>query len=421
LNSAPTYNSTTPPTLTINTTNPFTPVSGIYILNTSTPVLSISKLSLNNMGDYFYYSPLLTYTFTGGVTGTYDETSLSHTNFTITSTILPAPLTFDNTSINTGLTLSSTTYYQNITLSTIKFSNIYSQNILQTLSISANVVVDPLTINMYNSKIFYSLSQATLSSLNAFSYGYRVISAPPNNTQNVSNVVPYPPYYSTSSAYTDIAYSNTAVIGTSDYAYETLIANGSFTTNPNTINNYYKDYSTFAHSSGGSNPNYSTLNTVLYGYRYSTFAWTIPTGINVTNIKIKMTMSSPITLNTNNYASFTGGYPLGLYVRLEVPGKLDSTYSNTPQNPNTAWISMNSNTGNQYSISISNLTTYSVSSGIVLYATPNPTYSSSIYTNYIQIPTANYSSAITLYCRVGIPQTSSIGFDGFSSISASVS
>ena len=382
------------------------------------PSLSV-VLTVSNMGNYFYTSPLVTYDFSGGVTGTYSETNLSNvTNYSQSDVSLNETIDISNSQI-TGT--FSQTYNTSIILNDISLNNIVdSINFVPASSI--NTIVDYPSYELVNN----IQTIQTLSSSSGALPGYRVWSAPSSNTMDPSGIVPYL-YISSGSdipngtanvsmGYSDISYNNswdisnlTSIYGVSS---ELLIANGYFTTN----HDYYLDYS--GNYSGGiqNAVNYLPSN-MGTEYRYATFVWDISNN-NYNNVTVSIDFSNTtLYTNTNGYIYFDENLTqaLGLYYRLG-DNYVDSfgTYNSTTYYPNTLWISMNSNPNIQI-----NATNAYQDSSSVYYA--SPTSISNITNGYLSVNTAFPQSMATitgdtiyLYVRIGIPDL----INGFNNVTA---
>ena len=415
-----------------NTDNYYAQVSGIYVMYTS-PTFTITDLSLSNMGDYFYRSPLVSYDLSGGATTTTQETNLDNvTGYNDDSFNETISITNDGIS---GI-LNQTQWFDNITLNSITYQNIYGST-TTVIDISISTIVD------YQSYyLAYNIIPPSIPSLNtSYSNGYRVWSAPSLTTNTTPNIIPYTYIYQgsntpygvadVSAGYSTIPYSNiwdiSQTYDSSGVYQELLIANGYFTTN----NEYYLDYS--GNYSGGipNTVNYLQSNMYTSGYRYATFAWTCSPN-TISKITISINFSNTMYLNsTTGYAYFdqaTSLYPLQLVYRL---GDTEYTtyfgeYNSTGNYyPNTSWISLNyisSVNGTQMTGTAAynnNNTLYFDSSPTI---TPNASQGSAsgtfTYTTGT-FPTSIYDFSSTgdivyLYVRIGMPY----GNYGFNKVQA---
>jgi hypothetical protein len=383
-------------------------LSGIYVMYEN-PTFTITDLSLNNMGDYFYNHTLVTYTITGGATGTVSETDLTHTNYN-SGTTLPTPLSFTNPSVSATI---STSYSKSIILSQIVSNNIYGSTTTP-LTNQIDIIVD-----LPSYTLVYSTLAQTIQTINSSTtkYGYRVWSpAPITITQqgNSYTVVPYTYIQSSTSIPNNTATGSTPATANEGYIstpynniwdihnnsltnQELLVANGHFTTS----STYYLNYSTYINNS----LDYSSLS----GTKYATFAWKLGSGI-YTSVSIIINFSSQLYSNGTFYytdSSYSG--PIGLYIRFEDNDNV--TYFDSSNLDNTTWISLNSNTGSNYQLSSSNF----YLSNNILWSSPTVTNSNTTYTFKTNVNISVSSSQnITLYSRISIPNS----YNGFNNIQA---
>jgi dUTPase len=415
VNSSPKYESLYG--FTINNVNYYysTQVSGIWVISSS-PTFTISSLSLSNMGDYFYISPLASYNITGGVTVTnYQESTLN--NVTGKSGVsLNNTISITNSSVSGTL---SSTYNNNITLSTINLYNIFgSTTVSSNLTNNViNVIVDPQSASLASN---ISTSIPTVGT-NGSTTGYRVWSAPSSNAFDPSGIVPNL-YISTNSYYpnsqagnsqaiTSMGYSSTSYynnwnISQSSTTYgvssELLIANGYFTTNSTYYLNYATDFS------GGMPNSVNYLPTNMYqGYRYATFAWELAplasTTLSYSNLIVNIYFNNYMYIDSlTSYVYFDQEFlsPLEIYYRVENSDNVTSF----GDPPNTAWISMNSSF-NQYQFTGNNGYT---NSPYVYWATQqnvNTSGSNKTFTFKTVFPVINVKQDNTyyLYVRIGMP------------------
>lgn len=439
INSSPTYNSLGGFTINNNINNNYYSalVSGIYVLNQS-PTFNVTDLSLNNMGDYFYASPLVQYSSTGGVSITASETNLIHVN----SGSITVDGSFNNTISITNPSISSTIsalYNTQISLD-ISLNNLNSSSYYSSIA-TLNVIVD-VSSNLLASSL------TSLSSLGANpTLGYRVWSAPVDygETMTPSGIVPF--VYITSGSnipnntttgstpsgndigYVDVSYNNIWNISANSLANEELlIAAGNFTTN----NNYYLKYSD---ASGNGNLNSLIDYTSLSGTKFATFAWNIsninPNPYNQINFKIYFTSS--IYQNTTTgfyYLDSNKSYQLLLFYRFELNEHIgEQAYWGSPGGvtfPNTTWISINSETLAQ-TINTSTICDFGNKNNIYwntasLNSPPNTNPPTPPYTFTTTLPTINLNTNATLYLRIGIPNDVSNSFtSSFSNVYAYLS
>jgi hypothetical protein len=436
INSNPIYTSTD--SFTINSTSNYysNQVSGIWVLNQSKiPIFSITNLKLNNMGNYFYASPLVNYTIGVGVSGNQQETNLSNvTSESISSGKFVNPIIINNN--NVQATSVSSAYNTNISIS-ITFNNLFGQN--SQLLPSISVICDQPSYNLITNILATSIENLGIS----VGYkGYRVWSAnvdsgvPNSGIMSPSGIVPYvfinngatipdgTPTGSTTSTsnkgYINVSYNNVWNISSNPNAnQELLIANGNFTTN----NTYYKNYTTF---NGNGNLNSGYDYSELSGKKYATFAWNVSsiTNVNYLNFVINFGTTNLYYSNANLAWYFNQSFTdlLELYYRFEYNEDVNQwgQYSNGNYYATTTWITINKQIG--YTYSINNVTNpnnsnnvYNISGSLISptgsQTSGNVTFKTSIPTIYLGDP-----NVATLYLRIGIPS----GYNTFSNILAYV-
>lgn len=407
-------------------------VSGIWVLNQSKiPIFSITNLKLNNMGDYFYASPLVNYTISNGVTGNQQETDLTHvTSESISAGKFVNPITINNN--NVQATSVSSAYNTNISIS-ITFNNLFGQSSASYPNI--NVICDQPSYNLITNILATSIQN--LGTLVSGYKGYRVWSAnvdsgvPNSGIMSPSGIVPYPYILSgtnmpngsvaqSDTGYVSQQYSNNWNIATNTYAnQELLVANGNFTTN----NTYYKNYENF---NGNGNLNSGYDYSGLSGKKYATFAWNVSsiTNVNYLNFVINFGTTNLYYSNTNSAWYFNQSFTdlLELYYRFEYNEDVTQwgKYSNGNYYATTTWITINKQIGSIYSID--NVTdknnsnyVYNISGSLI---SPTGAQTSGNVTFKISIPTIYLgdTNVATLYLRIGIPN----GYNTFSNILAYV-
>jgi hypothetical protein len=442
LNSNPSYAGIT--SFIINSTSNYysNQISGIWVLNQSQiPVFTINSLLLNNMGDYFYATPLVNYIISGGVNGSPQETDLTHvTPASISSGKFVNQINITNTSLQASSVSSS---YSTSILLNITFNNLYGQGSASLPSI--NVICDQPSYNLITN--FLSSSILNLGQSTSGYKGYRVWSAnvdsgiPGGGTMNPSGLAPYPYVVSgfsipngtatgstpsnSNQGYVNIPYNNIWDISNNTLTnQEILIANGIFTTNSN---NYYLNYGLIS-SANGNTVNYTGLaNTGNNGLKFSTFAWNLnqqSSYSTLTSINFTLNLTSQIFYqSTSNTWFFDSTFtkPLYLFYRFEYTNNVTTWGSDNQGNsyPNTTWISVNtstSNTGNN----TANVCNFANIKNIYYLAatTPSTSPASGLVTFTASRPTVDLIDYLaTLYLRIGIPN----GYDGFSNITCYLS
>ena len=407
-------------------------VSGIWVLNQiKIPIFSITNLKLNNMGDYFYASPLVNYTISNGVTGNQQETDLTHvTSESISAGKFVNPITITNN--NVQATSVSSSYNTSISTS-ITFNNLVGQNSASLPSIS--VICDQPSYNLITNILATSI-QNLGTSVSGYK-GYRVWSAnvdsgvPNSGIMSPSGIVPYPYILSgtnmpngsvaqSDTGYVSQQYSNNWNIATNTYAnQELLVANGNFTTN----NTYYKNYENF---NGNGNLNSGYDYSGLSGKKYATFAWNVSsiTNVNYLNFVINFGTTTLYYSDTNSAWYFNQLFTdlLELYYRFEYNSNVNQwgQYQDGKYYATTTWITINKQIGSTYSIvNVTNQANsdnvYKISGSLISptgsQTLGNVTFKISIPTIYLGDP-----NVATLYLRIGIPS----GYNTFSNVLAYV-
>ncbi len=425
---------TSPANFSINSNNNFysTQVSGIWVLGNYSSVVFTVDLSLNNMGDYFYASPLVTYDSTGGVIINSSETNLSHVTSSISGGQFSYPLTIKNTNVSGNIVESYNNNGISLNLSLNNIANNESFSNVDSLS----VITDYQSVQLANAvKTLNNLATSQVQ-------GYRVWSAPSDTyeTMDPSGIVPFvyietlgqTPYGTATSdqGYIDISYNNTwDISNTGTYTNnELLIAAGNFTTN----STYYLDYSTYNGNGNQNTVNYSNLS----GTKYATFAWNInDLTTNYSNLNFTITTASTLYQNSNDasyYFTNSQSFPLQLYFRYQTQTNFTASLSNWGESdgsyyPNTTWISfnasgvLNTNTTDYTIDNITNSANATTVYGTTSTTIPNnqsiPAGTSITFT--VSNPTVNLQNpnASYLYLRIGIPN----GYDAFNNVKAYLS
>jgi hypothetical protein len=417
INSNPSYFSIISYSINSNNNYYSSQVSGIWVLSSNNPVFTISGLQLLNMGTYFYASPLVTYNFTNGVTGTVSETNLN--NVTNKNNPLPNPISITNTNVSTTI---SGSYKQSIGFN-ISFNNLYGPG-SQTFS-PLSVIVDVPSYNLANSII-------NLNSVGQNNLGYRVWSAPSDyyQTMNPSGIVPFvfiPSGQSTPNGiensnigYVDVSYNNTWDISGNYANQEMLIANGNFTTN----NSYYLNYSSYNGNGNQNTVNYNNLSTSgpsNSGIKFATFAWNATTSTSYSYINFKINFTNTLYSNpqNNNFYYFDNNFSnqLLLFYRFEYETGITSSSwgqisGSANYYPNTTWISINSVTfGSTANINTASICNYNNVDKVFWNTVPQTTVSGYNYTFKTSLPAVLLSSSAVLYLRIGIPNNIATGFN----------
>jgi len=257
---------TTGPTGSINSISisNMTKVSGASIYNnpSGTAVITIDA-SANNMGTYFYRSPLITYNYTinGTLVASKSETNLAN----VRASDINNGNMFTNGNLNftTPNTLTNVTSMTSISVNAVA-KNIFGESLLTGKTLS--VITDAASITFAN-----TMNQSSIPSLSltVAVIGRRIWSAPivSNNCPdllydgNMYYTYPYDDSW-------DITSTNQLSAGrTINTSTELMIKDGLFTTTTAA----YSDYSGYA---GNSGINYSGV--ARTGYRFVTFCWKVP-------------------------------------------------------------------------------------------------------------------------------------------------
>ena len=360
-------------------------VSGVRVLS-GTPVYTVTTV-LSNMGNFYYSSPLLTYSSTPVALSPSSETNL--TNVTgVSGGSFASSITCSNTSI-TSASLSST-YTNSITMSCVA-NNIYG---------SSNGSATPLSalIDGPSVALVYSTLSQTLPSLTSgvSTIGFRVTSA----TAGAANV---PPFNNAGTPYANTAYDNTADITTLE---EAQVANGTFTTKAAQTFAYSNYTTSYYDATNLNTANYSSISSS--GYRYATFAWRITPASPSVYGTLSFTLNTTSTITLSNTLAYAGSSPIYLFYRTE------DTTSSAPTDAgslSSAWINGNSTTGTQ-------VTSGNYFSPSVYTSTPNwglnsvtiNGTTSTIFSVKIQPLNITSGMEMRLYCRIGMPMAESFRF-----------
>jgi hypothetical protein len=359
-------------------------ISGVYIVY-GTPTYTLTTTA-SNIGNYFYRSPYLNYTnkLNGTTLQTYNEAAITNVTSGITAGQITGPITATNTSI---LSVSLASRYGN----SIQFST--NANNFFGSSTAANATSIPSIVDGPSYTLVYTTLAQTLRTLTSgtLATGFWVSSG----TVNPSNILLVPDI-TNGVIYANTAYDNTASIVSSQ---ELQVSNGAFTT-PGAQSYSYLNYSTYYYTN-------TLLNTVNYtspsnynGYRFTTFAWRL-SAATYSTLSFKMNGTSTQLSNVNSVACI-GTTPILLYYRFEDANQAAPT---GPANISSAWLNGNSITGTpttsgNYFLSNTN---YWANLGLSITSTAT-TFTVFCLNNTISTQTVN------LYCRVGLPMSSSISF-----------
>jgi hypothetical protein len=365
----------------------FKQVSGIYVLGGS-PILTV-EANANNMGYYFYVSPLITYTSSIGQVNTIkEETTLSNASGYSNGKITDGNLIFTSTFNSNSL---ANTTGSSVTVSAVIY-NAHNTN-------GTNVTLKTINVTTDGRSYFfvYNTLPTIIQTLNNSGVtGFRIWSAP-----SISNNCPDLTYGISNQEYYNISYDNSWDISKTNNGYdattELIVYSGSFTTSSNAYANYSN--SLYNDESG---IDYSTITTI--GYRFATFCWKFPTSNTAFT-----TMSFTINSSVNNmfYSNGvkilmnTNVTPLIFYAIRD-----ESAPNNyTTNNINTVWINANSNnpqvgSGNYFDITNNR---YGSLGGFLSISEPATLSSGNKATINVFIPGVKPSSSTYLYLRIGLP------------------
>ena len=362
-------------------------VSGVRVL-AGTPVYTVTTV-MSNMGNYYYSSPLLTYSAGPVTVSPSSETDLTSIVSGLTSGTFAASITCSNTAV-TSASLAST-YSASVTLSGVA-NNIFGPS----SSVSASPF--PALIDGPSVTLVYTTLPQTLPSLTSgvARAGFRVSSA-------VAGAADVPPFNAGGTPYANTAYDNTADITT---LQELQVANGSFTTKSAQAYAYSNYTSSYYDATNLNSANYSSI--ASSGYRYVTFAWAITPASPAVYGTLSFTLNTTSTISITNTLAYAGSSPLQLFYRTE------DVASSAPTNGgslSSAWINGNSTTGIQLTNGNYFLPTTHTSTpnwGLTS-VTVNGT-TSTVFN--VKIHPLNISSGtqIRLYCRVGLPMAENCKF-----------
>ena len=273
---------TTAPACSINELNISSSikVSGISIYSPpaggATPTITIDA-SANNMGKYFYHSPLITYNYAinGTTMGPTDETGLSAVNASDISGNM-----FKTGALRFSSALAGATDMTTIDISANAY-NIFGAG--ETIGRSFNVITDASSVKFVTETLPSAIPE--LVPIASPVVGFRIWSAP-------SVISPYdcPDLSYNGVLYSDSPYDNSWDITAPNASTEPLIRNGLFTS-PNAGG--YINYSGFA---GNSTINYSSIPSA--GLRFASFCWKLP-------ITQKSTTNLTFTINSINIAALS--------------------------------------------------------------------------------------------------------------------
>ena len=369
-------------------------VCGVRVIS-GTPAYNVTTV-MSNMGNYYYSSPLLSYTSGPVAISPSSESNLTNITTGLTSGTFANSIKCTNSNILSS-SLSSI-YTNSVTLSGIA-NNIYAAS----LSLAAS----PITtlIDGPSVALVYSTLPQTLPSLTAgvSRVGFRVYSG----FAGVANV---PPFNEAGTPYANTAYDNTANISSLE---EVQIANGKFTT-PSGQAFAYSNYTACVYDDTNTNvADYSTIPSL--GYRYATFAWRITPASPTVYGTLSFTLSNTSAITLTNTLAYAGSTPILLYYRIE---DITSSAPTNASKLSSAWINGNSTTGTQ--VTSGNYFLPDTYTSTPNWGLNSVTVNGATTTFNVKIQPLNITSGmeIRLYCRIGLPMAERFTF---STVSARLS
>ena len=366
----------------------FKPVCGVYILY-GTPTIGID-VSANNMGSYFYCSPLITYKYTNGAnTVISSESTLDAVVSGID--IGGGRFTNGNLGFKSSFTTASadltSTYSTSITIDA-SASNVYGTG--QITSKTIKVITDgPSYV------LAYSVQSIPTLNVTEPTAGFRIWSAP-----TVSNYCPDLSYNGT--FYLNFPYDNSKKIKNSDYESELFISNGLFAT-PASSTGGYIDYDDYILNS---RVYYQTILGYPGVYKFVSFCWKL--GESASSYRmISFTIDS---IDTPTYQPGTGTLFMN-NEKVKMFYAFQDTSQPTTYNGNTlnsGWIDANSTDGNGSSMGTywlpgNRYGNYGGNLSVIISGTTATVNAFIPSTN----PVNNY---VYLYLRIVVPSDKSIRF-----------
>ena len=412
------------PSCSINALTIPTKVSGLSIFYDTSANIRIDATA-NNMGKYFYRSPLITYNASGSGSGTMSETTLANVR---TSDISNGMFTNGNLNFSSPITLTginNAAYSRTATITIDASANNIVGRGVQT-SGSFNVIMDPSSGTLAYSvqsiqelKPTLETGKLTVAAGAIRTYGARIWSAPITTNASAPAGTLCPDFSYNGIFYSTMPYDNAGSLTSIDPSgckQDLLLSNGLFTTPANKTNsnadNRYIDYSSYA---GNAGLDYKTIGAT--GYRFATFCWKMPaaTGGTYSNLSFYINSVNAITRNalTGVYSS-NANLMLVFYAFQNVA---DPTFTSTGWN--SVWIKANTPSGsvtaspstyytysiiaNRYGINLSGISSPADRDALIAAGTV-PFYK--VFMPGIDIP----ANSVYLYLRVGLPMDKDMKF-----------
>jgi hypothetical protein len=406
-------------TFSCNTSLTTTLISGINVITGNANTFTIDA-SYTNMGNYFYRTPLVTYTLSP------TAASISETNTTnVASSSINGGTDFKSTLgiKNTGISynfLTTNVYTTDLSLSSIVANNINGSS-SAVASNSLKVLVDVPSYNLVQATTplnnTIAEGSSNISGLRVWSGITANNSVPPVFVSNGDTMPKNDPTVTDTASsiqgYIDFSYNQLWDISNNAATnQELMVANGNFTSD---YANYYKNYSTFQ----GNSLNYSGV--AQSGYRYATFGWQINAFTQNSLSDITLTFQIPstqiVTLNNMQifYRTEDGSNPDYFGIGTKSSTWI-SVYLNNGSSINNNGIEINGNQLNEFSSANYNDISKLLYSNVDTITIAGTTCSFNVPIYTIVTNTSN----MRLYVRFGLPMTSAYNFGNSSPIKISV-
>jgi hypothetical protein len=397
---------------TLNISTPFalgtvtsTPICGVNVIY-GTPAFTVSYRA-NNMGNYFYKSPLVNYSSVDSNSNTIisaTQTTIPNYASNVTSGKLNTTVNFTSMAVSGGT--SSSVFTTSIPL-TITATNINGSANISATAIAA--IIDGPSYTLVNSMASVPANIPQLTNTTAVA-GARIWSGLNPGTYEVTGAFSNANLLNNNASYSTLStlYDHSQTIASGNYIGELQIANGKFQTKGSSTTAYL-NYSTLRYSASLTNTvNYSTITATTGTYRYSTFVWKIPSSASTSYTSVTFTINNPSPAPSYNGATSVasiGGEAIKFFYRIE-----DATSATTAQvgsSISTSWINANSKAGSQAnSTTYVTPSTYSPYYGVTRTGTTNGTSYS------VSIPATSWTGSTYLYCRIGLPMAQTFSFTG---------
>ena len=348
-------------------------VSGISVLTTSSTI-NIAAAETTNMGTYFYRKPLVSYFVNAATTAVKNEENLANATGHASGIITDGSLRFTS-----SFTCPVNTYGSTITLGMVA-NNILGSSAKNTKIV--NAVTDLPSYTLAYTTLAQSVPTLTTNSgVGVLTAGHRILSS-------ATTTLP--------SSHT--SYDNTALITSSPYTTELLIANGTFLTP--TGNTYYTSYNSSLNNSG---VDYGSGLIAASGFRFASFCWKFPASAKAYKT-LSFTINSILTpTNTGNLLQMNGEQ---LQIFYAITDPVNTSYAEGTMN--TVWINANSNDNPASSGNCWNSAQNALLGGS---ASPGVTLSGNNATVNAFIPLVSPVTVNTmLYLRIAVPMNRNIQF-----------